>query len=89
MVHVFGQVIIWQEKDNYENQVNQTQIYISRCPTHPVLSHNLSTLKTYLFDGVWDQVARRVPHGTVGDARPLGLQVEHVVPGFHVLGAEM
>ena len=37
---------------------------------------------------MWNEVARRVPHGTVGDARPLGLQVEHVVPGFHVLGAE-
>ena len=33
MVHVFGQVIIWQEKDNCTNQVNQTQIYTSRCPT--------------------------------------------------------
>ena len=44
--------------------------------------------KTYFFDGVRDEVARGVPHGAVGDARPLGLQVEHVVPRLHVLGAE-
>ena len=67
--------------DNATIKVNPTQIsdqmyYLINC-------------YGYLFDGMRNQIARRVPHGTVWDARSLGLQVEHVVPGFHVLRAEM
>ena len=38
---------------------------------------------------MWNQRSRGVPDWTVWDARPLGLQVKHVVPGLHVLGAAM
>ena len=36
-----------------------------------------------------DEVSGGVPDGAVGHARPLRLQVEHVVPSLHVLRAEI